>query len=60
MLNTLNDAVNKALQNPEYRKVVETQGAEVAGGTPEEFKQFIKNESALWGELIRNQGITVQ
>lgn len=60
VLNTLNDAVNKALQNPEYRKVVETQGAEVAGGTPEEFKQFIKNESALWGELIRNQGITVQ
>ncbi|HLU00086.1 MAG TPA: tripartite tricarboxylate transporter substrate binding protein [Burkholderiaceae bacterium] len=60
VLTTLNEAVNKALQNPEYRKVVESQGAEVAGGTPEEFKQFIESESALWGELIRKQGITVQ
>src|SRR5690606_20075801 len=60
VLKILHEAVNNALQNPEYRKVVESQGADVAGGSPEDFKRFIQSESALWGELIRQQGITVQ
>lgn len=60
VLTKLNEAVNKALQNESYREIVESQGADVAGGTPEEFKQFIQSESAMWGELIRQQGITVQ
>src|SRR5690606_36288915 len=33
-LTKLNEAVNKALENESYRKVVESQGADVAGGTP--------------------------
>lgn len=59
-LTKLNEAVNKALENDSYRKVVESQGADVAGGTPEDFKKFIQSESALWGDLIRQQNITVQ
>jgi len=59
-LTKLNEAVNKALENESYRKVVESQGADVAGGTPEDFKKFIQSESALWGDLIRQQNITVQ
>ena len=60
VLEKLNAAVNNALQNDSYRQIVESQGADVAGGTPEEFKQFIQSESAMWGDLIRKQGITVQ
>jgi len=60
VLAQLNQAVNKALQDPDYRKVVEAQGAEVAGGTPEEFRAFIQSESALWGNLIREQNLYVQ
>lgn len=60
VLATLNEAVNKALQDESYRKIVESQGADVAGGTPEEFQSFIQSESALWGELIRAQNISVQ
>lgn len=60
VLAKLNAAVNQALSNEDYRKVVESQGAEVAGGSAQEFREFIESESALWGELIRSQNITVQ
>ncbi len=60
VLQKLNKAVNEALQDESYRKIVESQGANVAGGTPEEFEAFIRSESKLWGELIKAQGITVQ
>lgn len=60
VLAKLNEAVNKALRDESYRKIVESQGANVAGGTPDEFNSFLKSESAQWGELIRAQNITVQ
>ena len=43
-----------------YRKLVESQGGEVAGGSPETFRDFIASESERWGQLIRKQNITVQ
>ncbi len=60
VLAKLNDAVNQALRDESYRKIVESQGANVAGGTPEEFRSFLESESAQWGDLIRAQNITVQ
>ena len=60
VLSKLNQAVNTALSDANYRKIVEAQGAEVAGGTPNEFREFIKSESALWGSLIKEQNISVQ
>ncbi|SAH93566.1 putattive exported protein [Bordetella ansorpii] len=56
----LNEHINKALQDPAYRKLVESQGGEVAGGSPETFRDFIASESERWGQLIRKQNITVQ
>ncbi|MGE8546150.1 MAG: Bug family tripartite tricarboxylate transporter substrate binding protein [Alcaligenes sp.] len=56
----LNQAVNQALQDEGYRKIVESQGAEVVGGTPEEFAAFIQQESERWGKLIAEQNISIQ
>ncbi len=60
IIQTLNEHINRALQEPDYRKVVESQGGQVAGGTPDAFKSFIADESRRWGELIRKQNISVQ
>jgi len=60
VIQTLNRHINQALQDPEYRKTVESQGGEVAGGTPEEFRAFIASESERWTQLIRKQNISVQ
>ena len=49
----LNDAVNKALKEPDMREKITSQGNEVAGGTPQDFAQLIASESEKWGKVVR-------
>jgi tripartite-type tricarboxylate transporter receptor subunit TctC len=56
----LNAAVNQALNDEGYRSMVQAQGAEVAGGSPEEFQAFIESESNRWAKLIQQKNISVQ
>ncbi|MGY6268192.1 Bug family tripartite tricarboxylate transporter substrate binding protein [Achromobacter denitrificans] len=60
VIQTLNEHINRALQDPQYRGVVESQGGEVAGGTPDQFKSFIASENDRWTQLIRQKQIKVQ
>jgi len=60
IIDKLNANINEVLNDPAYRKIVEAQGAEVAGGSPQAFKTFIASESERWGALIRDKGITIQ
>ncbi|VFR21435.1 Tricarboxylate transport protein TctC [plant metagenome] len=60
IIETLNQHVNRALQEPDYRQVVESQGGEVAGGSADDFKAFIGSERQRWDTLIRQQNISVQ
>ena len=57
---TLNKAVNQALNDEGYRSIVEAQGADVAGGSPEDFQAFIQDESERWSKLIQQKNISVQ
>lgn len=47
----------KALKAPDVSDKLLAQGANVVGGTPEEFAAFIRAESARWGKLVRAAGI---
>ncbi|ASR88395.1 Bug family tripartite tricarboxylate transporter substrate binding protein [Alcaligenes aquatilis] len=60
VLEKLNTAVNDALKDPDYRQIVESQGAQVVGGTPEEFTAFVKEETKRWTALIKDQNISIQ
>lgn len=60
VLNTLNKAVNDAVADPAYRQLVQDQGAEAVGGTPEEFAEFILQEGQRWDTLIKEKNITIQ
>jgi len=60
VIKTLNEHINRALQDKQYRAVVESQGGEVAGGTPEQFGDFIASENARWTQLIHQKQIKVQ
>ena len=60
VIKTLNEHINRALQDKQYRAVVESQGGEVAGGTPEQFRDFIASENARWTQLIQQKQIKVQ
>ncbi len=54
----LNHQLNRALQLPEVKASLEADGAEPAGGTPEELAQSIRDGSAKWSKLIREIGVS--
>jgi tripartite-type tricarboxylate transporter receptor subunit TctC len=53
----LNAELIKILSTPDIRKSLTEQGADVQGGTPEEFVAFMRNESARWGTVVKRAGI---
>jgi tripartite-type tricarboxylate transporter receptor subunit TctC len=54
----LNAELNKILQLPDVRKTLADQGAEIAGGSPEDFAAFMRAEIARWGPVVKGAGIT--
>lgn len=44
----INAETNKALQMPDIRAKLSAQGAEVIGGTPEDFGSFLRSELSKW------------
>jgi tripartite-type tricarboxylate transporter receptor subunit TctC len=55
----LNAAFNKALQDPEVKKKLEGQGADVLGGTPEQFGKLIQDDIVRWGKVVKDSGAKV-
>ncbi|MCG2591462.1 tripartite tricarboxylate transporter substrate binding protein [Ramlibacter sp. XY19] len=53
----LNDAVNRALKDPELAERITSQGNVIGGGSAEEFGRFIAAESARWGKVIKEKKI---
>ena len=55
----LNAEFNKALKLPELGKRLGDEGADIAGGTPEEFAALIKGASPRWGKVVQESGAKV-
>lgn len=55
----LNKAVVKALNDPNVIKALETQGAEPSPMTPAEFTSFRNAQSDLFGQIIKDAGIRI-
>ena len=53
----LNGDIGQVLRNRDFQVQLEQQGAEVAGGTPQEFRAFAEAEVARWSKVIRAAGI---
>ena len=53
---TLNKEFAKALGAPDLKKKLSDQGAEVLGGTPEQFAQLIRSDIARWAPIVRASG----
>jgi len=55
----LNAEINKAIQSADLAKRLASDGAEPAGGPPEEFGEFVASEITRWRQVVKERGITV-
>lgn len=53
----LNQTIAQILALPEIRQKLLTAGAEVAGGSPEQFAALLSNETSAWAAVIERSGI---
>jgi tripartite-type tricarboxylate transporter receptor subunit TctC len=56
IVNRLNEAIVKVLQQPDVRGRLAEQGSEPVGSSPAEFKQFIAAETEKWKKLVQISG----
>jgi tripartite-type tricarboxylate transporter receptor subunit TctC len=59
LLNKLNAAANATLLAPEVKERLLQLGNEGGGGTPEQFGELIRRDSAKWAEVIRLSGARI-
>ncbi|TFY97700.1 Bug family tripartite tricarboxylate transporter substrate binding protein [Ramlibacter humi] len=57
VIDKLNQAINRALQDPDISQRITTPGNVVGGGTPEDFAALVGSETKRWSALIRDKGI---
>ncbi|MDZ4357095.1 MAG: tripartite tricarboxylate transporter substrate binding protein [Variovorax sp.] len=55
----VNGAFNKALQDPEVKKKLASQGADALGGTPEQFAKLIRDDIVRWAPIVKESGAKV-
>jgi tripartite-type tricarboxylate transporter receptor subunit TctC len=60
MVARLNAELKKILAMPEVEKKISELGAEVRIGSPEDFTIWMKDNTALWGSIIRDAGIKAE
>jgi len=60
IVNKLNAALNKILDDKEVQEQLLAQGAEPDGASPEAFDQFVKAEYKKWKEVIEQAGISLE
>jgi tripartite-type tricarboxylate transporter receptor subunit TctC len=60
IVNKLNAAVKKVLQEPDVEKGFAAQGTRLVGNSPAEFKQFVGTEVEKWARLVKISGAVVE
>jgi len=56
IVDKLNAAINKALKSEAFKEKFAIIGDEPAGGSPEDFVETIKTDSAKWGDVVMRSG----
>ena len=53
----LNSEFVQAVQQPDVRERLNSEGVQIIGSTPEQFAEHLRKESAKWGKVIRDANI---
>jgi len=60
VVDRLNKAVNQAMQAPAFKDQLNLLGALPIGGPAQSFKAMMDRDTAIWGEIIKRAGITLE
>ena len=60
IIQRLNKELAAILQSPEMTESARAEGSVINGGTPEQFRDFLKTELAKYGRLIKEAGIRIE
>jgi tripartite-type tricarboxylate transporter receptor subunit TctC len=55
----LNTELNKMIASPSFKEKIAPLGSEPMGGTPEQFRDFIRSEHAKWGDIVKRSGAKI-
>jgi tripartite-type tricarboxylate transporter receptor subunit TctC len=55
----INGEISKWLASPDAKEKLAAQGANVAGGAPEDFAKHIQTETAKWAKVVKESGAKV-
>jgi tripartite-type tricarboxylate transporter receptor subunit TctC len=56
----LNREINRALQSPAVTEKTTASGATILGGTPQQYAEHLRADTAKWAKVIKAAGITPQ
>ena len=59
IVDKLNAAITKVLNEPNAKKLMSSAGVDVATSTPEQFAALLKSEYDRWGKVVKETGATV-
>ena len=57
IISRLNQLFHEILKDPDVAQAISSVGSEAVGGTPEQFGDFIRSETAKWAQVIRAANI---
>jgi tripartite-type tricarboxylate transporter receptor subunit TctC len=57
IVDRLNRELNLILSTPAMRELINADGSQPGGGTPEAFGEFIRTETEKWGKVVREARI---
>lgn len=58
IIGTLNTAMNRVLEDREFKKSFAAQGAEVVGGSPDVMGKVVREDYTRWSRVVRDNNIT--
>ena len=59
IIDKVNAAVRKALEDPQVKDSLLSRGTEVVPSTPEELAKHVASESARWGKVVKQTGAQI-
>lgn len=60
IVDRLNKEIGKILAMPDVKAKLAVQGIDVAGGSPEQFGSYMRDEFAKWGSLVKESGLSIK